>query len=111
MALYGEGADLGPQTRAYTPANEIVGMGYTPGGIMLKGFHCGLAGKVAFIDWSEDPIWPVSTFSARYGLIYNASKDNMAVSVVDFGESVRSTNAPFRIELPPPGETAVIGVS
>lgn len=103
LALFTDQATLNADTRAYNPANEAVGRGYTPGGILLKGLTVGLDGSgVATLGWNTDPELPEASLTARAGLIYNRTKSNRGVAVLDFGENVTSTNAPYLIQLPRP---------
>lgn len=105
MSLYGEGADINPHTESYTSDGEVSGPGYTAGGIRLEGIKFGVTGSRAWIDW-DDPKWDVATIDASAAMIYNRTKNNLAICVLVF-ERTRSSNAPWWLELPPPGETAV----
>ncbi len=109
IALYSTFADLGPQTTAYTDENEVAANGdYVAGGMALQGFTVVRDGSGAYLDW-VDPVWETASIAARGALIYNASKNNRAIGVLDFGEIVVSTNAPFRVRLPEPTtKTAII---
>ena len=106
IALYTNEATLNAALSAYTPNGEVKGMGYTAGGVVLEGYTVASAGQTAWLDWTKDPSWPVSTITARAALIYNASlpKKN-AICVLDFGDDKHSSNGAFNILLPPPGET------
>jgi hypothetical protein len=103
IALFTEAAFIGPSTTSYSgQAGEVQqGNGYKTGGKALSGFKAVLEGESALVDF-DDAIWPNSRIIARGGLIYNASKDNRAVCVLDFGENVTSTNGPFKVEFPTP---------
>ena len=109
IALYAVDAVLSAATEAYTSVGEVGGVGYAPGGQDLQGFTVAVKGASAILDWAEDPVWPVATVTARGALIYNASRMDRAVVVLDFGEDVTSTNGPFRVVFPPAtGASAVI---
>lgn len=89
LALYTPSATLDPaSTTAYTAANEVAGVGYVAGGVPLlvtPGYPLlSPAGKV-LLDFADIHINPASGFTTRYGLIYNASKANRAVAVLDWG--------------------------
>ena len=101
IALYAEGATLTKTTPTYTPAGEISSNWYIAGGQILTGFTCGLNGDIAYAYWKGDPTWgPAATLSARGALIYNSSKENKAVGVVDFGEVYSCKNGTLRIPIP-----------
>jgi len=101
IALYTAAASLSKATTAYSPAHEVVGAGYTPGGLVLTGLLTAIEGDSAGLIWS-DPIWPTATITARGALVYHASKGNKAVAVLDFGEDVTSTHGRFTVALPAP---------
>lgn len=90
IALYTAIADLGPTTTAYTTVNEVTGAGYTAGGVTLSISTPPTTGigsnqiPTAFISFSP-AIWTAASFTARGALIYNSSKSNRAVAVLDFG--------------------------
>lgn len=108
IALFKASAQLSDETTTYTPTDEVSGKGYVAGGLALQGFVVNLIGKTALIDWTTDPEWPDSTITARGGLIYNSSRENRAVAVLDFGSLISSTNGPFRVQLPAATATAAI---
>ena len=105
MALYTSVATLGTSTTAYSATNEVVGAGYTAGGIALSGFNATTSGTTAILDFTTDPFWENATITARGALIYNSSKSNKAVYVLDFGSDIISTNGTFAITLPTPDAT------
>lgn len=99
FALYTDAAQLTEATRVYVTRHEVVGAGYHAGGLTLSGYTSKLEGGVAFLDW-DDPVWYNSTIAARAGLIYNYSKQNRAVAVLDLGKTYVSTNGSFTVTLP-----------
>jgi len=110
IALYTADADLGPTTSAYTTKGEVVGDGYIPGGQLLKEYQLVRDQRVAMFDWA-DPVWPRATITARGALIYNFSKGNRALGVLDMGKSYSSTNGNFMVTLPEPTtKTALIRI-
>lgn len=104
IALFSADADLGPQTTLYDPTDEVVGPGYDAGGKVLEGATLSLVGNTSILDFGVNPEWPMSTITAHGALIYNASKGNRAVGAINFGSNISSTNAPFKVTLPPPTE-------
>lgn len=109
IALYVDTANLDKNTTAYTATGEVVGTGYTAGGATLTGYARALSGDVAYLNWA-DPSWASSTITARGALIYNASKTNAAVAVLDFGANVSSSNGTFTVDLPANGATATVRI-
>ena len=101
IALYTSAASLGPSTTQYsTPdPNEVVGTGYTIGGNILTGTTVSLSGTTAYVDFS-DTTWAASTITARAALIYNSSKSNKAIAVLDFGSDKTTTANNFTIQFP-----------
>lgn len=108
IALYTSAATLDKTTTAYSSTNEVSGTGYTAGGLTLTGYTRALSGDVAYLDWTTDPQWTVSSLTARGALIYNASRANAAMAVIDFGQDYTDTNGNFTVVLPAPGATAII---
>jgi hypothetical protein len=102
IALYTSTATLSNATTAYTATNEVVGTGYTATGQTLVGFTASLDTNTAILDWTTDPSWPTSTITARGALIYNSSKTNSAIAVLDFGSDISSTNGTFTVQFPLP---------
>ena len=113
IALYTSTADITHKTTIYKTQGEVVGEGYNAGGALLEGYEAKLLVKggnaVAYIDW-DDPQWDNSTIKASAGLIYNHSKGNKAITVLDFGKEYASGNGIFMIVLPEPGDTACIAI-
>ncbi len=99
IALYPSSANLSPSTAAYSATGEVSGAGYTAGGKSLAGKVAGSAGGAVWLDFA-DISWDSSTITARGALIYNASKSNAAVAVLDFGADISSSGATFTVEFP-----------
>ena len=100
IALFTSAATLGASTTAYSSTNEVAnGSGYTTGGNTLAGATISSSGTTAFVDFS-DSTWSSASFTARGALIYNSSKSNKAVAVLDFGADKTSTNGDFVVQFP-----------
>ena len=99
IALYTSAATLDATTTAYTTSNEVVGAGYTAGGNTLAGATISTSGTTAFVDFS-DTSWTTATITARGALIYNSSKSNKAIAVLDFGADKTSTAGTFTVQFP-----------
>ena len=98
IALYTANADLNQSTTVYASTNEVSGTGYTLGGKTLTGTTVNSSGTVAYIDF-DNVIWDPASFTARCALIYNFSKSNKSVAVLDFG-SDKTTTTKFTITMP-----------
>tara|TARA_R110000868_G_scaffold405391_1_gene684715 strand:+ start:596 stop:1039 length:444 start_codon:yes stop_codon:yes gene_type:complete len=104
IALYTSTATLGASTTAYSSTNEVVGTGYTAGGIALTNIDPTSSGTTAFIDFA-DATWASATITAAGALIYNTTTDGgsattNAVAVISFGGDKTSTNGDFVIQFP-----------
>jgi hypothetical protein len=98
IALYLATADLGAATTVYTTTGETSGAGYTAGGNTLTGVTVLTSGTTAYVDFAN-PTWDPASFTARGALIYNASKSNKAIAVLDFG-SDKTTTTTFTVQMP-----------
>lgn len=108
IALFTSTATLSKATTAYAATNEVSGTGYSAGGATLSGFSVTLDTDTAILDWTSDPSWASSSITARGALIYNSSRTNKAVAVLDFGADITSTNGTFTVTLP--AATAAAGL-
>ena len=107
IALYSASAKIGPTSKAYTTDGEIKGIGYNAGGVTLKGHRTGIIGKNAFITF-DDVILKSATFSAAGAMIYNASKGNAALIVLNIGTEKHVYNSTFELKFPKPTETSAL---
>tara|TARA_R110000868_G_C10614918_1_gene741733 strand:- start:219 stop:647 length:429 start_codon:yes stop_codon:yes gene_type:complete len=99
IALYTSAATLSAATTVYSATNEVVGTGYTAGGVTLTNVTPTTSGTTAFTDFG-DATWATATITARGALIYNSSKSNKAVAVLDFGTDKTSTAGNFTVQFP-----------
>jgi len=102
MALYTAEANLDASTTAYTTNNEITGVGYSAGGNVVTGAAISSSGYVAWVTFNN-VLWVPAAFTARCALLYNASKANRSIAVIDFGSDKTCTNT-FTVTMP--GATA-----
>jgi hypothetical protein len=98
MALYLATADLNAATTVYTTTGETSGAGYTAGGNTLTGVTVLTSGTTAYVDFSNSS-WDPASFTARGALIYNASKGDKAIAVLDFGGD-KTTTTVFTVQMP-----------
>lgn len=80
-------------------SDEAVGVNYTAGGNTLTSPVISLSGSTAIVDFA-DTTWASATISADGCILYNASKANAAIAVIDFGGTKTSTNGDFTIQFP-----------
>ena len=95
IALYLATANLDASTTVYVTGGETSGTGYVAGGKVMTGISVNAAGFVNFANVSWDP----AAFTARGALIYNSSKANKAVAVLDFGSDKTASNT-FLVQVP-----------
>jgi len=98
IALYTGNASLNADTTAYSSSNETSGTGYTAGGKTLTGITIQTSGTTVYINF-DNAVWSPAAFTARAGLIYNSSKSNKSVAVLDFGADKTCTTT-FTIQMP-----------
>ena len=98
IALYTGNADLNADTTVYSTSNEVAATGtYTAGGATLTGVTLGTSGYTAYVNFANVS-W-TGAITARCALIYNVSKGNKAVAVLDFGADKQSVTT-FLITMP-----------
>jgi hypothetical protein len=104
IALYTSSASLDAATTAYSATNEVVGTGYTAGGLALTCIDPTSSGTTGFADFA-DATWSDATLTAAGAIIYNSTTDGgtgttNAVAVLSFGGDKTSTNGDFVIQFP-----------
>ena len=101
IALYTSAATLDATTTVYTTSNEVPSTGnYVAGGNTLTvSVTPTFTGTTAFVSFANTT-WSAATITARGALIYNSSKSNKAVAVLDFGSDKTSTSGDFTILFP-----------
>ena len=99
VALYTSSANLSSATTAYTTSGETSGTGYTAGGATLTNLGVTLSGTTAYTSW-DSYTWPNSTLTTAGALVYNASKGNRSVAVLNFGGTYSTSDAPFTVTFP-----------
>lgn len=116
-ALYTGSSNIGPETTVYTTSNEVVGTGYVAGGNTLTISTSPTAANnsggtpTAFISFANTT-WSNATFTARGALIYNASKGNKSVAVLDFGSNKTVSGDTFQVIFPTPdANSAIVRIS
>jgi hypothetical protein len=103
IALYTANADLNADTTVYSTTNEVAATGtYALGGSQLTPITVSTSGYTAYVGF-PNVSW-TAALTARCALIYNASKGNKSVAVLDFGSDKTSTTT-FTITMPTNGPT------
>ena len=115
IALYVAAAGLHPTSSAvYSATNEVAnGGGYTTGGKALTGYTSASMGppdNLAYVTFAN-PSWTAASFTARGAVIYNSSKANRIVGILDFGSDYTATNGTFTVTLPAAGNTAIVRIT
>jgi hypothetical protein len=117
IALYTAAANLDAATAVYTTAGEVVGAGYTAGGNTLTISVTPVAANnlagvpTAFFSFANTE-WSLGVFTARGALIYNTSKGNKSVAVLDFGSDKTVNDDNFSIIFPTPtADSAIVRIS
>lgn len=80
-------------------SDEASGTNYTAGGQSLGSATISTDGTTAIVDFADEVFNDV-TVSADGCIIYNASKANRAIAVIDFGGTVSATAGDLTIEFP-----------
>ena len=96
IALYTGNANLNEATTQYITENEVSGGGYVAGGVVMTGVTINSSGFTAYVDFN-DVVFNAAV-TARCALIYNSSKANRSIAVLDFGSDKTSAN--FTITIP-----------
>ena len=103
LALYTGSANLYPTTTAYSTTEEVVASGYTAGGIVLTGvtISTGTASTIqpSVVYVSFDNAVFNAALTARGGLIYNSSKADRSIAILDFGSDKTSITT-FTVQMP-----------
>lgn len=112
IALYTGNATLGPTTTVYTATGEVTGTGYTAGGNTLTGASINTGTEtlynpaVIYVNFNN-VTWTPAAFTARGALIYNSTKGNKSIAVIDFGADKTCTST-FTIAMPANTSTAAL---
>ena len=108
MALYTAYATLDQDTTAYTPTNEISGTGYIAGGKTISNVTINSGSNTVYVSFSN-VVWDPAQFTTRGALIYNSTKSNASIAVLDFGsDKIQTGNNTFTVILPPDTESSAL---
>ena len=110
VALYTSSATLDANTTVYSATDEVSGTGYTAGGQVLLNVTVQQGNGVGYASF-DDPSWPGANFTTRGALIYNYTKSNKSIGVLNFGTDQTMANQGFTIQFPADNpETALIRI-
>jgi hypothetical protein len=107
IALFNANADLTASTTVYSTNQEVTGTGYTAGGNTLTGATVRSNGTTAYVSF-DNTSWSSASFTSRGALIYNSSKANRSVAVLNFGSDKIVANGTLTIEFPTNDVTSAI---
>ena len=120
LALYtaGSGAPYSTSDTVYSSgvANEVSGAGYTTGGNTLNSPVVANQTNVATLTFAQTQ-FTSATFGAAFAVIYNNSKSDKLVVVLDFGGTKSCSNGTFTITFPstssgsPAGTDSLISIT
>jgi len=83
----------------YSRDQEVRGPGYMIGGKLLPAPEYGETAGAVWMTFSGDLVWPGSSITARYAVIYNF-RTKAVLHVEDLGGTKSSSNDRFTITLP-----------
>lgn len=117
LALYNSNATMNTTTTVYAATNEITGTNYVAGGKALTSATPASSGITAYCNFSTLTWTALTATDVRYGLIYNSTKSNKSVCVLDFGVPIARTAQDFVVTFPPgagasmiPGQSYIIQI-
>lgn len=106
VALYTGFANLNADTTIYSTTNEVAtSSSYTAGGQLLTGVTINTSGYTAYVNFNN-VTWTGAAITARCALIYNLTKGNKSIAVIDFGSDKVQTN--FTITMPANTSTSAL---
>jgi hypothetical protein len=100
LALYTGNATLNANTTAYSSANEVSTTNYTAGGQIVTGvtINTDTQNNVVYVSF-DNVTWSNVSFVCRGALLYNSSKSNHSIAVLNWG-SDKNAGPNFVVQLP-----------
>jgi hypothetical protein len=100
LALYTGSANLNANTTAYTSANEVTSTNYTAGGQLVTGvtINTDTQNNIVYVSFNNIT-WTNVSFVCRGALLYNASKSNKSIAILNWG-SDKNAGPNFVVQLP-----------
>jgi hypothetical protein len=98
MALYTADANLSASTTAYSSANEVSSGNYSAGGAPCLNVTVNQYNGTVYVSF-DNVSWTNVSFTCRGALIYNVTKSNKSIAVLNFG-SDKTAGPNFTVTLP-----------
>ena len=98
IALYTSSASIDNTTTVYSATNEVSGAGYTAGGNTLTATVT-KQGIYTILDFT-DISWTSASFTCRGALVYNSSKADKSIFVLDFGTDKTVSSGTLTVQFP-----------
>jgi hypothetical protein len=100
MALFTGNANLDANTLAYSSSNEVTSVNYTAGGSLVTGvtIQTDTQNNIVYVSFNN-VVWTNVSFVCRGALLYNASKSNKSIAVLNWG-SDKNAGPNFTVTLP-----------
>ena len=100
LALYTGNATLNANTTTYSSANEVSTTNYTAGGQIVTGvtINTDTQNNVVYVSF-DNVTWSNVSFVCRGALLYNSSKSNHSIAVLNWG-SDKNAGPNFVVQLP-----------
>lgn len=100
LALYTADAALPLSVTEYSATDEVAnGNGYTTGGEICENVSVNVSSTGQVYISFDDISW-TGSFTCRGALLYNTSKSNKSVAVLDFGADKTITSQTLTVHLP-----------
>ena len=103
LALYSNSASLTSATTAYTATGEVSHASYTAGGNALTTSVLSDSQTMTAYVHIADLTFATLTATVRGAMIYNSSKSNKAVAILDFGQDITKTATDLVVHFPASG--------
>ena len=109
IALYTDISGFSASSTVYSATGEVLSAGtsYPAGGQALDSQAVAVASNVAYVDFADE-VFSSVTLSAVGAVIYNDTKADKLVVVLDFGGTKTATNGDFTIQFPAAGASTAI---
>jgi hypothetical protein len=100
LALYTGNATLNANTTIYSSDNEVSSTNYTAGGQIVTGvtINTDTQNNVVYVSF-DNVTWSNVSFVCRGALLYNSSKSNNSIAVLNWG-SDKNAGPNFVVQLP-----------